>query len=280
MILHNGTLIEEGAPDLNLLNRAFKYGDGLFESTRVLNGRPILWKEHVQRLRAGMSALGLEAEDDFEEKLSQDCLQLIEENGITEYGRLRLTVYRGGTGAYLPTDNHVNYLIEAYALKDNPGNNAAISLCDYTDWSLAANPLTGLKTLNALPYVLAARHARSQGFDDAVMYSGGKVSETSSANIFIVKNKRLLTPPLSACCLDGVMRKQIFAMCSELKVGIKESNLSRKDLLQADEMFVTNSVRGMIPVSNYLDRNYQPSYGPMSSLVQKSLERFLLSEFS
>jgi branched-chain amino acid aminotransferase len=125
---------------------------------------------------------------------------------------------------------------------------------------------------------MAARYARSKGYDDAVMYAQGKVSETSRANLFIVKNKRIITPPLSSCCLYGVMRRQLFKLCFELKVNIRESNLSQKDLLEADEMFLTNSVRGIIPVGSYLSRNYQPGYGPISGFLQQSMERFLLAE--
>ncbi|MEZ4688366.1 MAG: aminotransferase class IV [Bacteroidia bacterium] len=152
-------------------------------------------------------------------------------------------------------------------------------MCDYSQWQLAPGPLSGLKTLNALPYIMAGRYARQKGYDDAVIFSNGKVSETSRANLFVIKNKKVLTPPLSSCCLNGVMRKQIFKVCFQLKVQIKEQQLSSKDLLQADELFLTNSVRGMIPVGSYLSRNFQPGYGPISMLIQQSLEKLLLAEF-
>lgn len=276
MILLNGTMVESGAPDLSLLNRGFKYGDGLFESMRIVHGKALLLDEHLHRLKRGMIAMYLEVPDDFEQELRDGIGVIVEENKIADYGRIRLAVYRGGEGAYLPTDNSPRYLIEAYSLKENPAVNAAITLGDYPAWPLSPNPLTGFKTANAMPYIMAANYARRKGYDEAVLYCNGKVSEASSANIFIVKNKRVYTPALAtSCCLDGVMRRQIFKACSQLKIAIKEASLSKKDVLNADEVFLTNSVRGIIPVGSYLTRSFHPGYGPISGFLHNSLENFL-----
>ncbi|MEZ4688365.1 MAG: aminotransferase class IV [Bacteroidia bacterium] len=109
MILLNGTLIKEGAPELNLLNRAFKYGDGLFESTRIVDGKPLLWEEHMMRLARGAKALGMDLESSLLEKINEDVLRTIEANSVAGFGRLRLTVYRGGGGDYFPLENKPEY---------------------------------------------------------------------------------------------------------------------------------------------------------------------------
>ena len=249
MLIVNGKLVEAGAPELTLLNRSFKYGDGLFETLRVYNGKILLLDNHLTRLVKGMSILRFDFEPQFFlPKIQEELAKLLVVNQINEHGRIRLQVYRSGAGTYKPIEDEPFYLLEGYSLKtDYFAHNAPLSLTDYPDFPLSYNLLSGCKTSNALPYIMAATHARDTGFDEALLFHGKYIAEASSANLFIVHQQKIITPPLTDGGLNGVMRNQVLSLAARLKLVCQEKRLKPKDLRQADEIFLTNAVRGMIP---------------------------------
>jgi len=273
MLLLNGKWIEADAPELSLLNRSFKYGDGLFESLRVFEGKLLFWEDHWARLARGMEVLHFSFDaEQFEQLLLEAIQTFLSQNYIQDHGRLRLHIYRAGGGAYLPIDNQPFYLLEGYSLKHDPFQiSQEVKVTDYQELKLPFNALSGIKTANSLPYILAARYAQEQGFDDALLYHETFISEASSSNIFWVKNKKLFTPPLTHGCLDGVMRKQIIALCKGLKLPITEKGLRLKELEQADEAFLTNSIRGIISIAQYKDLLFDVKKAGITSLLKRSL---------
>jgi branched-subunit amino acid aminotransferase/4-amino-4-deoxychorismate lyase len=273
MLILNGRPIQANAPELSLLNRSFKYGDGLFESLRLFEGKVLFWEDHLQRLFTGMKRLKFQFEPEAFQQTLQDALhKLLSINQLDGAGRLRMHVYRAGGGAYLPLEHRPFYLLEGYALKSEPyESHLPLSLTDYTDLSLHFDLLSGIKTANSLPYVMAAQHAREQGFDEALLYCGAYVSEASAANLFVVKNKKVYTPPLAHACLDGVMRKQVFRLCQELKIPIQEKGIKAKELSQADELFLTNTIRGIVGVRQYQDWQFDTRRAGITSLLRRSL---------
>lgn len=280
MLLLNGQWISQDAPELSLLNRSFKYGDGLFETIRVFEGRPLFWEDHWARLKRGLKVLKFEFDEDVLKAVLEGALiDIIQKNEIEQHGRLRLHLYRAGAGAYAPIENRPFYLLEGYSLKDDPfAAQSLVSLTDYHELGLTFNALSGIKTANSLPYILASLHARKSGFDDALLYMGDWISEATSSNIFVVRNKKVLTPPLTHACLDGVMRKQIFQLCHELKIPIQEKGLKSKDLIQAEEAFLTNSIRGIISISQYQDYIFDTKKAGITSLLKRSLYTLAKSE--
>ncbi len=277
MILLNGKWINPNAPELSLLNRSFKYGDGLFESLRVFDGRVLFWQDHWNRLQRGMQRLYYEFDGPALQAVLKAALaEMLAKNAIEAHGRLRLHVYRAGAGAYQPIDNRPLYLLEGYSLKGDPfEENNPVSLTDFHEVKLQFNSLSGLKTANSLPYILASLHAKKNDFDDALLYAGDFISEASSSNIFIVKNKKVITPPLSHACLDGVMRKQIFHLCKELKLPIQEKGIKSKELELADEAFLTNAIRGISSVGQYHGLLFDTKKAGITSLLKQSLYNFV-----
>ena len=278
MIIFNGQATEAGLIGSDLLNRSFRYGDGLFESIGVHGGKPSFLPYHLKRLYRGMEVLGFSYPvDTFKQELVDAISRLLQINQIHAHGRLRLHVYRGGEGAYAPTSDEAHYLLEGYALKEDPmASSASLRLTAYDVHRLKPGPLSGLKTANALPYVLAARHARKQGWDEALLFSEqGYLAEASSANIFLVKEKKCQTPPLSTGCVDGVMRHQVMRICQELSIEVQEKNLRPTDLLQADEAFLTNSVRGIIPIGQYEQRLFPHETQSVIPFLRKSLMKWV-----
>lgn len=273
MLLLNGKWVSPDAPELSLLNRSFKYGDGLFESIRVFEGRILFWEDHWKRLMQGMAILHFEYDAEvFKAVLEGAIADFLKKNEIQAHGRLRLHIYRAGAGAYQPIENRPFYLLEGYSIKDDPFTELSpVSVTDYQEIKLTFSPLSAIKTANSLPYVLAALHAKKTGFDEALMYMGDWISEASSSNIFIVKNKKIITPPLSHACLEGVMRKQIFHLCKELKITIQEKGIKSRDLIQADEAFLTNAIRGISSISQYRDYIFDTKKAGITSLLKRSL---------
>lgn len=276
MLILNGQKLEAGAPEITLLNRSFKYGDSLFETIRVYQGSALFLLYHLERLTAGMKVLRFEFETEaFKDLIREEIESLIKLNQVDGHGYIRLQVYRSGAGAYAPIQHQPYYLMEAQSFKDDPFQGTAPqSLVAYRELSLHLDILSPFKTGNALPYVLAGIYAREQGADDAVLFQDKEVADTAGANVFIVRQQKVFTPPLSSACLDGVMRRQLFLLCQELRVPLQAKKLKAKDLHQADEVFLTNSVRGIIPVSRFEETVWEGE-APMTQFLRRCLKQFV-----
>jgi len=253
MLIVNGKALEAGSPETSLLNRAFKFGDGLFEEIRVFKGKALFADAHISRMMEGMVCLKFDFEKEpWKTEIIAALERSIELNKITSNGRLRLHVYRSGTGAFAPLTHHPFYMLEGYSLKDNYfESQVQTTLTDYTEVLLAPGILSKFYAGNSLPLTLAAIHAKALGFEEAVLYSPQGVSMTSTGNLFIVKQQKLLTPGLDSACVAGIMRAKMLSLCQELKIPVMQKKLKRKDLEKADEIFVCNEIRGIVPVKKY-----------------------------
>lgn len=248
---HNGQLIDAASFSIPVNNRAFNYGDGFFESMLFENAECKLWTFHELRIKKSADLLQLTASKT--EDLLTAVKKTLKANKL-EVGRarVRLTVYRDEGGLYSPTSNGSQYLIETKKLSAAKGKDVdfGIKLATFKDWPKPIHPLFSIKSINAGLYVQASLAKASLKCDDVVLLnSRGEVCETSSCNIFMVKNKVAFTPPLSSGCVDGTFRAFLLAQDAKLGVDIQEKTISPSDLLEADEVFLTNAVSGIIPVS-------------------------------
>ena len=256
-----------------LENRGLRLGDGLFETIRVLSGRPLFVAEHLRRLHQGLALLELDAPAELGPGALPHLLnELVARNGYSAGAKLRLTVWRrGGEGSYRPASRRADFLLEgaelllgAYTL----GRDQRLVLCRdvvVQPWALA-----GVKTLSALPYVHAAQVAQRAGADDALLLSSdGQVAEAGRANIFAVSGGRILTPPLRTGCLDGVLRRVLLAHAPSRQLPLAEGPLTLEDLRAAEALFTTNVVSGILPV-RYLDLPGESgkSYDPQHPLIE------------
>ncbi|MEL6589105.1 MAG: aminotransferase class IV [Bacteroidota bacterium] len=276
MLILNGQVLEAGAPEITLLNRSFKYGDSLFETIRVYQGKALFLLYHLERLTAGMKVLKFQfSKESFQDHIREEIDRLLALNQVSNHGYIRLQVYRSGAGAYTPIQHEPYYLMEAQSFKDDPFQApSSLQIVAYRELGLRYDVVSRFKTGNALPYVLAGIYAREQGADDAVLFQDKEVADTAGANLFIVKQQKLFTPPIESGCLDGVMRRQLFLLCQELRVPLQAKKLKHKDLLQADEIFLTNSVRGIMPVSRYEDVVWEGD-APLTQFLRKCLRQYV-----
>lgn len=256
---NNGTLQPADEPALRLDNRAFHFGDGLFESIRVINGRPCYLDAHWARLSTGADLLRITLPKGFDRERFGEAIQtLIQRSGVAS-GRLRFTLYRGGGGYYRPETDQGHYTLELQALTDphyvlNP-NGLLVDI--WPEMRKPVNELSRHKTLNCQYYIMAALWSRARGLDDCLLQNDrGNIIESSAGNLFIVSNGVLYTPSLSDGCLGGVMRAQVINQALANGIKVYECSLNPQNLLAADELFFTNAIQGIRWVGGYRTKRY------------------------
>lgn len=243
----NTQLVKELPEGLAPVLRGLYYGDALFETIRVFDGRIPFIEQHCSRLFRGMELMGYVIPDDWcPDYFHAEILRTAPSNA-----RVRLTVWRSPGGLYFPEDNTPQFLIQARSLTTEAfqwsSDGLRVGLC--TSIRLAVDRLSGLKAPNAPRYVAASQEARSRGWDDAVILNAHeRVCEATSSNIFWMNDGALFTPPLSDGCVTGVMRELLLALTKREGYAVSEKSATFADLLAADELFLTNAVSGIRPV--------------------------------
>lgn len=257
---NNGVLIPAESYSIKAGNRAYIYGDGLFESIRVINGRPINIKNHVFRMKEGMKILRMICPASFTVDFIEHEIQtLIDQNGIDRGGRVRFSVDRKAGGFFMPHNNDIEYFIEANSLPNNKFmlNEAGLKIDQFEEMKKQINLLSSFKTKNGLIYIMAKLRARELGLDDLLIQNDRMgIIEGGSANLFIVSNGVLYTPGLDSGCLGGTMRMQIINIALANNIKVYECNISPQNLLVADEVFYTNAIEGIIWVGSYRTKQY------------------------
>jgi branched-chain amino acid aminotransferase len=242
-------------------NRSFLYGDGIFETLKIVNGKILFWEDHYFRLMASMRIVRMKIPKNFTlEFLENEILNLIGIQNLNNSARVRVTVFRNDGGFYLPKDLQVSYLIQATELKtvlyQNEDKDYEVDL--YKDFFVAKNLLSTLKTTSKMIHVTGSIFAKENDFDNCILLNSDKnVVEFLNGNLFLVKDQKLITPPISEGCLNGIIRKKILEIkTSDLDIEIKEEIISPFDLQKADELFVTNTITGIQSVSLYRKKNF------------------------
>lgn len=249
-------------------DRGLHYGDGLFETIAIINGRPRHWSLHMERLKQGCEVLGLPEPD----------LQLLHDEAVALCGNderavLKLIITRGSGGrGYLPPQPcSPNRLLFRYPWPEYPDLSGGIHL-RVCNTPLSCNPvLAGIKHLNRLEQVLARAEWDDPEIHEGVMCDiNGHVKEGTMSNLFWVSAGKLYTPDLSRCGVAGIMRTQVMALASDLGIGVTVGDVTPLELAEVDEIFITNSIIGIWPVGHYAGRDFE--VGEMTQGLQSVLE--------
>ena len=262
MINLNGQLLAPDNASLSITNRGFAYGDAVFETIRVINGKIIFWEDHYFRLMASMRIMRMEIPLDFSpEFLEKEILDLVEANDLqNNAARVRLNVFRREGGYYTPETNDIGYSISAellgspfYLLSDG---DYEVEL--FKDHYLSSGLLSTLKTNNKALNVLGSIFARENSYQNCLLLNENKnVVEALNGNLFLVKDKVVKTPPLSEGCLKGITRGKIIEILKQLKdYTLVEEPISPFELQKADELFITNVIVGIQPISKYRKKEF------------------------
>ncbi|KQB43065.1 aminotransferase class IV [Flavobacterium aquidurense] len=271
MINFNGNI---AAQDDNVLtqNRAFLYGDGVFETLKIVNNKILFLEDHYFRLMASMRVVRMEIPMNFTmEYFEEQVLKLVNQKGISASARARITVFRNDGGLYLPKTNEVSYLIHATSLENTAyainTNEYEVDL--YKDFYVTKQLLSCIKTTNKMINVTGSIFAHENGLANCILVNDTKnVVEALQGNLFMVVGKKLITPPISEGCLNGIMRKQVLALAKKLEgIEVLEEIISPFDLQKADELFLTNVITGIQPITKYRKKEFTSDLAHL--LVQK-----------
>jgi branched-chain amino acid aminotransferase len=257
---NNGEILENSGPTIRTGNRAFLYGDGVFESIRIINGKPINLENHIKRMLEGARRIKMRPPSFYNVSFFEDKInELIEKSAIPAGGKCRLSLDRASGGTFSPESNEVEYFIEVYPIDTNKFvlNTKGKEIDLFMDLKKTKTSLSNFKTKNGLIYIIAAITAKEKGLDDYLISNNtGGVLEGTSANLFVVSNGVLYTPGLEEGCLAGTMRMQVINLALENGIKVYECNILPQNLLVADEIFLTNAINGVVWVSGYRTKRY------------------------
>ncbi|MES2430870.1 MAG: aminotransferase class IV [Bacteroidota bacterium] len=246
---YNGKTFEEGTPVIQPDSRALRYGDGLFETLKIKNEQILFEDEHFSRLWKGLKLLGFDIPPHFTpEKLSSSILALAKKNKHEKLVRVRLNVFRGNGGINDPENFLPNYIIQTWELPDTAGtlNSNGLTVGIYNDAKKSCDAFSNIKHNNYLPSVMGALKAKEEQWNDAIILNSfDRICETTIANIFLIKNKTIITPAKEEGCIEGIMRLHLIQQLKLNDWKVEQSKVSLDDLMAAEEIFVTNSINNM-----------------------------------
>lgn len=259
----NGKIVASEEASLSVSNRGYAYGDAVFETIRVINGKIMFWEEHYFRLMASMRIMRMEIPATFSpEFLEQEIRGLLEANALMDSpARVRFSVHRNEGGFYRPETNDVGYVISAEALPDpfyiRQEDFYEVEL--FKDHYVNSGLLSTIKTNNRAINVLGSIFARENAYDNCLLLNENKsVIEALNGNLFLVSGKTIKTPPVTDGCIKGILRGKIIEVVKKLpEYTLVEESVSAFELQKADEMFITNVVMGIRPVSKYRKKEFK-----------------------
>jgi branched-chain amino acid aminotransferase len=262
MVNINGNTVKKEEASISILNRCFNYGDAVFETIKVSHNKVLFWEDHYFRLMASMRILRMEIPMNFTlEFLETEILNLIKSNNLSDKTvRIKLIVFRNSNGFYFPESNDVNYVITSNTLSADfyqlSEENHVVDL--YKDHYISADLLSTLKSTNRVLNVIGSIYAKENDLDNCLLLNTNKhIVEALNANLFLVKDNVIKTPPLSDGCIKGIMRKQIIEIIKQMPdFKLEETSISPFELQKADELFLTNVIMGIQPITKYRKKEY------------------------
>jgi len=243
-LMYNGKLYPSGTLLISPDNRSFRYGDGFFETMKMVNSNIVLEELHMERLFHSLHLMRFSKPDYFTPAyIMQQIRDLVTVNNHRQLARVRVTIFRGEGNLYDVDDNAPNYLIQSWELKESPSlNDEGVTIDIYKDAHKTADAFSAIKSNNYLAYAMAVMWSKKMGLDDAlVMNCYRRIAEATTSNIFIVKDGVVQTPPLSEGCINGVVRKYLLQYLHNNNIVYEEKALTPEEVLHADELFLTNA---------------------------------------
>lgn len=246
-------------------NRGFLYGDAIFETIKVLDKKVLFLEDHYFRLMASMRICRMEIPMNFTmEYFEEQILSIVQSLSISKSYRVRFSVYRESEGFYLPKSRQVQFIITASNLNSDlysfQKEQYEVEL--YKDFYLPKQLLSTLKTNNKMLQITGSIFANENGYENCLVLNDEKnVIEALQSNLFMKTGNTIVTPPVSDGCLNGIMRKQVLEILKKMEgIEVKEISISPFDLQKADELFLTNVISGIQPITKYRKKEYASEF--------------------
>lgn len=260
MINFNGILQDTSITTIDN-NRGFLYGDAIFETVKIVDNKVLFAEDHYFRLMASMRICRMEIPMNFTlEFFEEQILSLTNALSISESAKARMTVFRNSEGLYLPKTNDIEFLITAEKLdsKEYTVSNSYYEVELYKDFHVSKHLLSTLKTTNKMINVTGSIFAKENDYHNCVLLNDEKnVVEALNGNIFMKMGDVIVTPPISDGCLNGIMRKQLITLINKME-GLQcvEKSISPFDLQKSDELFISNVIKGIQPITKYRKKEF------------------------
>ena len=257
----NGRFLKEEDLFLDASNRAFRYGDGFFETMHYANGKVQLFDLHQKRMQKAMKLLQLESPILLHQQLlHKEIVHLINANHFFKGARIRISIFRDGKGLYLPESNNSNYLIESWALKeeDYPLNTTGLSIDIYPHLKKASGDTLFYKSLDSRISILASLYKKEFNIDDCfILNNKGEIIESISSNVFFIRQNTIYTPSKTSGCIHGIMREQILKTLSKNNFKIDDkASIKPQQITEFDEIFISNAIRGIQWIGAYKEKRF------------------------
>jgi len=264
---YNGKLYKNEKSVISVSNRSFRYGDGCFETLKMLNGKICLHAMHLERLFVSLQLLHFNRPNYFiTDAFQEQVLEVAKKNHHKKAARVRITIARGDGGLYDPENDFPNYVIQTWDLNsvNNRLNENGLVVGVHTQAQKINDAFSHIKSNNYLCYAMAAYWAKENKLNDAlVLNAQGNVADTTIANVFIVQNGVIKTPALTEGCVGGIMRKYLLKCLREENIPVEETTISPDDVLSASEVFFTNSIFGIKWVKEVNNVHYKTQTAPL-----------------
>ena len=282
-ISYNGQIIAANEFGITINNRSFQYGDGLFETMHSVGSQVQFFYEHLERLVESMKILKMEVPVRFTIDtigLQKEISKLLTKNKIFKGGRVRLTVFRRAGGLFSPKTLEVSYIVQVSALEQTyyPLNKTGYKIDLFDEIPKPVNILSGLKTTSSLFYIMSGIYKKENNLDECLLVNDlGNIVEGSSANLFLIKEGYIYTPPLRSGCLNGIMRKKIIELAKKEGFTIFDKvPIKLPDIMAADELFFTNAISGIRWVMGFKQRRY---FNKITKILSQKLNESVFSEY-
>ena len=270
----NGTLIgEEESMSLHQ-NRAFAFGDGLYDVLKLTQGEVQFLEDHYFRLMSSLRMMRMKIPPGFTlEAYEQEIKKTAEANGMTDGAEARVNFYRLGEGLIAPESNESGFVIHVREIRSVEQEELEVEL--FKDFHVSSGLLSTIKTNNRMVNVLSGIFARENGFQNSILINEKKeLVSASDANLFLVRDQRVLTPSLECGCINGIIRKKTIEAIRRIPgLELEEGSISPFELLKADEVFLTNSIRWIQHVGRYRKRKF-------GNGITKEIEALLIESHS
>lgn len=275
----NGKFVAAERASISVFDSAYLYGEGLFETILAVKGRIPLLRDHLNRLIRGTKFLGIPLPLD-REQLSQAIARTLVVNKLQDaYIRVNVSAEEAALGRRQrqPADTHIVIITKPPDPYPDILYKRGARLIVVRDLVNDADDVARIKTTNYLTKMLGRRQVQARRADEGILLNArGTVSECTSSNIFLVKGQTLWTPSLSEGLIPGVVRKCVLALARRLRISVKEATLALKRLENADELFITSTLKGIMPVARLEQTTFvRPIPGPVTGRLMQAYARRL-----